>query len=53
MIVAQPAGAEARRDGVEVGAGGAALRGLGEMAAVAEQDADGVQHAYDERYVWD
>ena len=45
----QPAGAEARRDGVEVGAGGAALRGLGEMAAVAEQDANGVQQCGDAR----
>ena len=43
----QPAGAEAGSDGVEVGAGGAALCGLGEMAAVAEQDANGVQQGGD------
>ena len=45
----QPAGAEADRDGVEVGAGGAVLRGLGEMAAEAEQDANGVQQCGDAR----
>ena len=45
----QPAGAEAGRDGVEVGAGGAVRRGPGEMAAVAEQDADGVQQCGDAR----
>ena len=45
----QPAGAEADRDGVEVGAGGAMRRGLGEMAAVAEQDANGVQQCGDAR----
>ena len=43
----QPAGAEAGRDGVEVGAGGAVRRGLGEMAAEAEQDANGVQQGGD------
>ncbi len=48
----QPAGAEAGSDGVEVGAGGAARRGLGEMAAEAEQDANGVQQGGDARRAW-
>ena len=36
-------GAEARRDGGECGGGGAVADGGEEMAAVAEQDADGVE----------
>ena len=36
-------GAEARRDGGEGGGGGAVADGVEEMAAVAEQDADGVE----------
>ena len=43
----QPPGAEAGRDRIEVGAGGAGRRGLGEMAAEAEQDANGVQQCGD------
>ncbi len=46
---AQPAGAEADRDGVEIRAGGTVLRGLGEMAAETEHDANGVQHCGDAR----
>ena len=46
---AHPPGAEAGRDGVEVGTGGAMLRGCGEMAAEAEHDADGVQQGGDAR----
>ena len=45
----QPAGAEADRDGVEVVAGGAVRRGLGEMAAEAEHDVQGVQQGGDGR----
>jgi hypothetical protein len=37
----KPPGAKASRDGVEVGARGAVLYGLGEMAAEAEQNANG------------
>ena len=40
-------GAEARRDGRECGGGGAAVDGGEEMAAVVEQDADGVEDAGD------
>ena len=40
-------GAEACRDGGECGGGGAALDGTEEMAAVAEQDADGVEDGGD------
>ena len=36
-------GAECRRDGGECGGGGAVPDGAEEMAAVAEQDADGVE----------
>ena len=40
-------GAEACRDGGECGGGGAAVDGGEEMAAIAEQDADGVEEGRD------
>ena len=40
-------GAEAGRDGGEGGGGGAMLDGGAEMAAVAEQDADGAEEGCD------
>jgi hypothetical protein len=44
-----PRGAETGGDGAEAGAGGAVLCGIGEVAAVAQQDADGVQQEGDAR----